>query len=159
MSRSLVRTIYSLSKYERYKKQKFFDEYGQEYEVPLLTRFVKVWDSFRLSEKSCELILAADRLIGDLFTYGGEISIGQRYFQPTFYKPKYISVYMRWGRRDRDAFCVGCCNKENECSRSPFSSWCPRFRTAWAVEHVVAAANRLVQLNRRKEEVQCLSRY
>ena len=52
MSRSLVRTIYTLAKYEHYKKQKFYDKYGQEHEVPLSTEFVRVCDSLALSEKS-----------------------------------------------------------------------------------------------------------
>ena len=151
MSRSLVRTIYTLAKYEHYKKQKFFDKYGQEHEIPLSTEFVRVWNSLALSEKSCAFILAADRLIGYLFSYRSEISIGHRYFQPTFYKTKHMSVYIKWGRRDKDAFCAGCYHKENECSCSPFSSWCPRFHTAWAIEHVIAATNRLVSLASRKE--------
>ena len=87
---SLLRTIYSLANYEHFKK--CYD--GEE--IPLLTSFLSVWNSLVLSEKACNLVLAADRLIGYLLCYGGEIAIGQRYFQPTFYRPQKIAVYFKW---------------------------------------------------------------
>ena len=133
---SLLRTIYSLAKYEHFKK--YYD--GEE--IPLLTTFLSVWNSLVLSEKACNLVLAADRLIGYLLCYGGEIAIGQRYFQPTFYRPQKIAVYFKWDDRNKGAFCAGC--QREECGRSRFSSWCPRFRIAWAIEHVTDCTNKLV---------------
>lgn len=153
MPRSLVRTVYSLAKYEHYKKRKYYSEDGEEHEAPLLTNFLDICGSLALSEKSCDLILAADRLIGNLFSYRDEISLGQRYFQPIFYKPKRFTVWFNWDDRNKSIFCAGCYRKKQECSRSPFSSRCPYFRTAWAVEHVIAATNRLVQFTNRKSTV------
>ena len=133
---SLLRTIHSLAKYEHFKKC----HDGEE--LPLLTSFLSVWNSLALSEKACNLVLAADRLIGYLLCYGGEIAIGQRYFQPTFYRPQKIAVYFKWDDRNKGAFCAGC--QREECGRSRFSSWCPRFRIAWAIEHVTDCTNKLV---------------
>ena len=155
MSRSLVRTIYTLAKYEKYKNCKFCNK------AQLPTNFVNAKNNLPFSEKSCALILAADRLIGYLLAYKEEISIGARYFQPVNYQPKRVSIYVNWGSRNRKAFCAGCncwqyeeCPDEgkDECFSSRFSSLCPRFRLAWAIEHVLIAVNRLIQFNSRREK-------
>ena len=143
MSRSLVRTIHSLAKYEHFKKCR-----DGEYEIPPLTSFLTVWNSLALSEKACNLVLAADRLIGYLLSYREEISIGQRYFQPTFYRPQKIAVYFKWDDRNRNSFCTGC--QREECGRIRFRSWCPRFRIAWAIEHITACTNKLVNFTERR---------
>jgi hypothetical protein len=140
MSRSLARTIYSLAKYETYHKS-----YGED-EVPLLTEFLSVWNSLALSEESSTLILAADRLIGYLLAYRGEISIGQKYFQPLCSRKVHFPVSFKWDDRNKCAFCAGCYYTNEECRVSPFSSICSRFRIAWAIEHVTVTTNKLVKL-------------
>ena len=140
---SLLRTIHALAKYEHFKKYK--DEEGIE--APLLTEFLLVWNSLALSEKACNLVLAADKLIGYLLSYKEEVAIGERYFQPTFYRPQKIAVYFKWDGRNRETFCAGCCPED--CLLSRFSSRCPRFRIAWAIEHVTACTNKLVSLTER----------
>lgn len=153
MPQSLLRTIHSLAKYEHFKKCFVYDENGEEYEIPPLTTFLSVWNSIALSEKACNLVLAADRLIGYLLSYREEISIGQRYFQPTFSHPRNIAVYFQWDKQNKNSFCAGCYHKD--CTLSRFSSQCPRFRIAWAVEHVVGCTNRLIRLANRKEARTC----
>lgn len=148
---SLLRTIHSLAKYEHFKK--CFDEDGEA--IPLLTYFLSVWNSLELSEKACELVLAADRLIGYLLSYREEITIGQRYFQPVFYpRRKKVFVWFSWDSQNREKFCNGC--NEEGCPHERFSSGCPRFRIAWAVEHITAATNRLVSLAERRQHAKAV---
>ena len=154
MPSSLLRTIHSLAKYEHFKKCKVCDE-GEEYELPLLTYFLSVWNSLELSEKACELVLAADRLIGYLLSYREEITIGHRYFQPVFYpRRKKVFVWFSWDSQNREKFCNGC--SEEACPHERFSSGCPRFRIAWAIEHITAATNRLVSLAERRQHAKAV---
>ena len=141
---SLLRTIHSLAKYEHFKKC-----YDGEYEIPPLTNFLSVWNSLALSEKACNLVLAADRLIGYLLCYKEEVAIGERYFQPTFYRPQKLAVYFEWDDRNRNSFCAGC--YRTDCRLSRFSSRGPRFRLAWAVEHIIACTNKLISLTERRK--------
>ena len=137
MPRSLLRTINSLAKYE-------------DTDTPLFTRFLLVRYPRSLTGKSIALIKAADRLIGYLFSYGQEISIGDRYFQPCFYRTKRQTVRFYWSEQNKRSFCAGC-RYDCRCYTNMFSSACLRFRIAWAVEHVIANTNRLMQLVSRKE--------
>ena len=142
MPRSLLHTICSLAKYEKPG-------------APLSTQFLDVHYRYMHSRTVQTFIRAADRLIGYLLSYGRDISIGHRYFQPGFYRTKNYVVSFSWDRRNKCTFCSGCYyQQENECSIDRFSSSCPRFQTAWAVEHVAALTNRLVMfMNRKKAAV------
>ena len=94
--------------------------------------------------QSLRIILAADRLVGYLFSYGREyISIGEKYYQSYVEDyPQY--VIFNWKSREARVFCQGCPMQEWECTAQAFSSKCIRFRIAWAVEHIVAATNILL---------------
>ena len=130
MATSLQRNIIQLAHYER--------------ECTGLTEFIDVQDTRADRPELYPLIRAADRLIGYLFSYGREfISIGDRYYQPCFEDyPKY--VWFNWGGKEAEAFCAGCPMREWDCKACTFSSKCLRFRTAHAVEHVIASTNSLL---------------
>ena len=109
------------------------------------TDFIDILDQRADTHELYPIIRAADRLIGYLFTYGPQfISIGDNYFQPCFddYLPY---VAFNWHSREAKALCRGCVMKEWDCDAYPFSSSCSRFRIAWAVEHVVASTNNLLE--------------
>ena len=94
--------------------------------------------------QALRIILAADRLIGYLFIYGREfVSIGEKYYQSYVEDyPRY--VIFNWRSQEARAFCQGCSMREWGCRAKPFSSRCTRFRIAWAVEHIVADTNMLL---------------
>ena len=90
------------------------------------------------------IILAADSLIGYLFTYGAQfVSIGEQYFTSYIEDyPRY--VVFNWCRKKRAGFCDNCYLQEWSCNAQPFSSQCIRFRIAWAIEHIAADTNLLI---------------
>jgi hypothetical protein len=115
-----------------------------EHDANRLPEYLDLLDNSADTTELWPVILAADRLIGYLFTYGQQfISIGDRYFQPcpTDYH-RYVSFdWLGYGCK---AFCKNCSMKEWGCKAYPFGSSCNRFRIAWAIEHVLADTNNLI---------------
>ncbi|MBQ7220722.1 MAG: hypothetical protein IJS28_07070 [Synergistaceae bacterium] len=109
------------------------------------TDFIRILDNRADRTELYPLIHAADRLIGYLFSYGQQfISIGDRYFQPCL-EDYTRYVMFNWRGKEARAFCAGCYMKEWDCKACTFSSKCLRFRTAHAVEHVIASTNSLLE--------------
>lgn len=141
MPQSLLRTIHSLAKYE-------------DQSTPPAPVFLEAWKSFTKAGKPSALTKAADKLIGALITYRQEISIGQRYFQPAFYSWTRRFVRFNWDASNQRMFCSGCFRAKG-CHVDRFSSKCPRFQIAWAIEHVTECTNRLIRLANRKGAKTC----
>ena len=132
MPRSLLRTILELSQYE-----------PRRCSSP--PRFLTVQKGLLDNARVSRVVRAADNLIDNLFSYGKEINIGSRYFQPCFYRPLQL-VSFDWTFYNCTAFCRGCPRSGWDCPNRRFSSECSRFGIAWAVTHITANTNRLIQL-------------
>lgn len=115
-----------------------------EHDTSRLPYFVDLLDNRADTPKLWPLVLAADRLIGYLFTYGQEfISIGEKYFQP-YPSECHPYISFNWRGYEKKSFCAGCQMKGWNCRAYPFGSSCSRFRIAWAVEHVLSDTNQLI---------------
>ena len=115
-----------------------------EHDMLRLPEFIDLLDKRADTPELWPLVLAADRLIGYLFTYGQEfISIGDQYYQP-YPSDRYRYISFNWRGYEAKAFCSGCAMKEWGCRAYPFGSSCNRFRIAWAVEHVLSDTNELL---------------